>query len=135
MTVGSFGKLLTLIVVFGVTFEREIELGPCYLSILEPCANNSIQFFLFYINTTDNSQQQVILDNIEPTLPFDQDEIASRNFKLVIHGYGGHVDVSGFKLIRDGKKKRLILSHSRPKWRSSSLSLTAQKTCIYLLTL
>lgn len=103
----SFGKLFLFIVFLKIhaSFEREIELGPCYLSILSPCANNTIQFHLYYRNTSDNSQQHDILDNIAPILPFDSNEISNRKFKLVVHGYGGHTDVSGFKLIRDGKKK------------------------------
>ncbi|CAH1717169.1 unnamed protein product [Chironomus riparius] len=103
----SFGKLFLFIAFFKIhgSFEREIELGPCYLSILSPCANNSIQFHLYYINSSDNSPQHDILDNIAPILPFDKNEISSRKFKLVVHGYGGHTDVSGFKLIRDAYLK------------------------------
>lgn len=103
----SFRKLFLLITILSETFQREIELGPCYLSILEPCSNNTIQFHLFYMNDTDSTQEHHILDNISPVLPFDQSEILSRKFKLVVHGYGGHADVSGFKLIRDGKNFKL----------------------------
>ena len=109
----SFRKLFLFIAILKIheSFEREIELGPCYLSILSPCANNTIQFHLFYINNSDNTQQHEVLDNIAPILPFDSNEIQSRKFKLVVHGYGGHADVSGFKLIRDGKIKKNFLKY------------------------
>jgi hypothetical protein len=103
-----FGKFLLLFLVLKAHFEcismRELELGPCYLSILEPCANNSIQFYLFNGDTPDESP--ILLDNISPELPFDfSNETNTRHFKMIIHGYGGHIDVNGSKQIREGRKR------------------------------
>lgn len=82
---------------------REIELGPCFLQFLEPCANNSIQFFLF---SSDNPRDTpILLDNISPSLELDFNETVSKNFKMIIHGYGGHLDFNGSKQIRNGKRK------------------------------
>lgn len=36
-------------------------------------------------------------------LPLDYNETAEVNFKLIIHGYGGHLDFNGSKQIRNGK--------------------------------
>lgn len=80
---------------------REFELGPCFLQFLEPCANNSIQFFLFSSNNPRDPP--VLLNNISPMLPLDYNETAEVNFKLIIHGYGGHLDFNGSKQIRNGK--------------------------------
>lgn len=81
-------------------FAREIELGPCYLQFLEPCANNSIQFFLF---SSDNPRNKpILLDNISPLLDLDYNETVTKNFKMIIHGYGGHLDFNGSKQIRNG---------------------------------
>lgn len=97
-------KKLCLVLLF-VAFtaeilSREIELGPCYLQFLEPCANNTIQFFLF---SSDNpSEEPVLLDNISPFLDLDYNETISKNFKMIIHGYGGHLDFNGSKQIRNG---------------------------------
>jgi hypothetical protein len=98
-------KKLCLVVLLFVAFTaeiltREIELGPCFLQFLEPCANNSIQFFLF---SSDNPRKQpVLLDNISPILGLDFNETFSKNFKMIIHGYGGHLDFNGSKQIRNG---------------------------------
>lgn len=81
---------------------RELELGPCFLSILEPCANNSIQFFLF--NGENPEDPPSLLDNINPILPSDYNQTVEKQFKVIIHGYGGHIDVNGSKQIRKGKK-------------------------------
>ncbi|KAG5683164.1 hypothetical protein PVAND_012461 [Polypedilum vanderplanki] len=71
---------------------KEIEFGPCYLSILEPCSNNSIQFYLY----DGNSSKPILLDNHAPILPYD---LGSIKFKIIIHGYAQN-DLNGFKLIR-----------------------------------
>lgn len=96
--------LVLLLVAFKFINEilsREFELGPCYLQFLEPCANNSIQFFLF---TSDRPRDEpVLLDNIAPILPFEFNETVTKNFKMIIHGYGGHLDFNGSKQIRNGK--------------------------------
>lgn len=105
MTERNIGKFILLLMVlkahFSGIFMRELELGPCYLSILEPCANNSIQFFLFDGENDDDSP--ILLDNISPQLPDDNNETTSRQFKMIIHGYGGHIDVNGSKQIRKGR--------------------------------
>lgn len=80
---------------------RELELGPCFLSYLEPCANNSIQFFLFSSKTPED--EPVLLDNISPDLELNLNETTAKTFKMIIHGYGGHLDVNGSKQIRNGK--------------------------------
>jgi hypothetical protein len=100
----NFGicSVLLLIVfnVFGIN-SREFEFGPCFLSVLEPCSNNTIQFYLY----TDNETEPIILDNNSPILPTDYNETTSINYKMIIHGYGGHADVGGFKSIRNGRLK------------------------------
>lgn len=97
-----FLVLLVLIVKFITEIlTREFELGPCYLQYLEPCANNSIQFYLF---TSDRPRDgPVLLDNISPDLSLDSNETITKNFKMIIHGYGGHLDFNGSKQIRKGK--------------------------------
>lgn len=98
----NVGKLILLLAIFKNTSMRELELGPCYLSILEPCANNSIQFFLF--NGEYPEDPPILLDNIAPQLPTESNETITKQFKILIHGYGGHIDVNGSKQIRRGKK-------------------------------
>lgn len=108
--------LVVLLVIFKFIdemFTREFELGPCYLQFLEPCANNSIQFFLF---TSDKAQDEpVLLDNISPSLQLDYNETISKTFKMIIHGYGGHLDFNGSREVRNGK---------------SFISYSAQENCI-----
>lgn len=98
----NIGKLILLLAIFSSTSMRELELGPCYLSILEPCANNSIKFLLFSGENPDDSP--ILLDNIAPMLPTKYNETIAKQFKIIIHGYGGHIDVNGSKQIRKGKK-------------------------------
>lgn len=94
--------VLLLTVLAAEISTREIELGPCFLQFLEPCANNSIQFFLF---SSDNPRNEpTLLDNISPSLDLDFNETISKNFKMIIHGYGGHLDFNGSKQIRNGIK-------------------------------
>lgn len=81
-------------------FSREFELGPCYLQYSEPCANNSIQFFLF--NSGKPEDRPVLLDNIAPDLFLTRNETITKHFKLLIHGYGGHLEFNGSKQIRNG---------------------------------
>lgn len=80
---------------------REFELGPCFLQFLEPCANNSIQFFLFTSHRPRDVP--VLLDNASPELPLEYNETVKTTFKMIIHGYGGHLDFNGSKNIRNGK--------------------------------
>lgn len=96
----SFGFLI-IILSCELHTMRQIEVGPCYLSFYEPCANNSIQFLLF--NGETPNDKPIILDNLSPILPIADNKTESKQFKIIIHGYGGHVDVHGFKKIRDGK--------------------------------
>lgn len=94
--------LVLLLVIFKFINEilaREFELGPCYLQYLEPCANNSILFYLF--SGERPRDQPILLDNISPLLELN--ETAAKNFKMIIHGYGGHLDFNGSKQIRKGK--------------------------------
>lgn len=101
---------------------RELELGPCYLSILEPCANNSIQFFLF---SGDNSEDPpLLLDNIAPQLPIEYNQTITKQFKIIIHGYGGHIDASGSKQIRKGKKFLFYF-----KMRDAKSAFSSAKAC------
>lgn len=98
---------LVLLAAFAVgILSREIELGPCYLQFLEPCANNSIQFFLFSSDTPND--EPVLLDNISPNLELDGNQTASKTFKMIIHGYGGHLDFSGSKQIRNGNLGKIV---------------------------
>lgn len=93
--------IMTTFKLISEIITREIELGPCYLQYLEPCANNSIQFFLF---TSDRpNANPILLDNISPELPLDFNETITKNFKMIIHGYGGHLDFNGSKQIRKGR--------------------------------
>lgn len=101
----KFRKFILLFIVLlkaQLIKSRELELGPCYLSILEPCANNSIQFYLFDSNNPEDSP--ILLDNIAPQLPYELNETISWQYKMIIHGYGGHIDVNGSKQIRKGRK-------------------------------
>lgn len=100
--VGKFNILLLIVLKAHLSLMRELELGPCYLSILEPCANNSIQFYLF--DGQNPNEAPTLLDNISPQLPPEFNETISRQFKMIIHGYGGHIDVNGSKQIRKGKE-------------------------------
>lgn len=102
--------VLTLVLPKLITeiFSREFELGPCFLQFLEPCANNSIQFFLF---TSDRPRNPpVLLDNISPTLRLNSNDTERKNFKMIIHGYGGHLDFNGSKQIRNGKAQSMLKS-------------------------
>lgn len=118
---------LVLLAAFSVEiFSREIELGPCYLQFLEPCANNSIQFFLFSSDTP--TQEPVLLDNISPNLNLDSNETTSKKFKMIIHGYGGHLDFSGSKQIRNGIPKNIkIIIYS---WINPIASIDWTATCL-----
>lgn len=92
---------LVILTAFAVEIlSSEFELGPCYLQYLEPCANNSIQFFLFSSDNPNDSPK--LLDNITPSLNINSNETALKKFKMIIHGYGGHLDFSGSKQIRNG---------------------------------
>jgi hypothetical protein len=93
--------LVVLLLIFKEILSREFELGPCYLQVLEPCSNSSIQFFLF---SNDTPKEPILLDNNAPILPTDYNETVSKHFKMIIHGYGGHLDFNGSKQIRNGKK-------------------------------
>ncbi|CRL03996.1 CLUMA_CG017114, isoform A, partial [Clunio marinus] len=94
-----FVSLLVIFKFIKEIFTKEFELGPCYLSFLEPCANNSIQFFLYSNDTPLN--QPILLDNLSPNLELDYNATIKKNFKMIIHGYGGHLDANGFKQIRN----------------------------------
>lgn len=93
--------IMTTFKLISEIITREIELGPCYLQYLEPCANNSIQFFLFTSDRPNSSP--ILLDNISPELPLDYNQTITKNFKMIIHGYGGHLDFNGSKQIRKGR--------------------------------
>lgn len=130
---GKFAFVLTLIKIqFFCIDAREFEFGPCFLSFLEPCANNSIQFYLY--NGNDNDSEPVLLDNISPILPTDYNATITQKFKLIIHGYGGHTDVNGFKSIRNGKKVQFNSKKLRKKKPQMVLQifLYAQKPAFYV---
>jgi hypothetical protein len=84
---------------------REFELGPCYLQFSDNCSNNSIQFFLFSSELPDEAP--MLLDKINPKL---NSEDLTKNFKLIIHGYGGNLDFNGSKQVRNGKKSQLFIN-------------------------
>lgn len=95
--------VVIVVIIFKVLFlcGSEIELGPCFLQYLEPCANNSIQFFLF--SSDRSGDAPVLLDNIEPMLPKHFNNATDQKiYKMIIHGYGGSLDFNGSKLIRNG---------------------------------
>ena len=95
--------VVIVVIIFKVLFlcGSEIELGPCFLQYLEPCANNSIQFFLFSSDRPGDAP--VLLDNIEPMLPKHFNNATDQKiYKMIIHGYGGSLDFNGSKLIRNG---------------------------------
>lgn len=95
--------------------SREIELGPCFLQYFEQCDNNSIRFFLFSSDRPANLPTQ--LDNLSPKL--DPSEFVNKSFKMIIHGYGGHLDFNGSKLIRNGKAHKLYwLQSNQPQLRN-----------------
>lgn len=96
--------VVLLLVIFKLISEiltREFEVGPCFLQFLEPCANNSIQFFMF--TSSHPRQAPVLLDNIAPLLQLDYNDTVATNYKMIIHGYGGHLDFNGSRQIRNGK--------------------------------
>lgn len=99
----KFYLVLLLVVIKCVSeiLTREFELGPCYLQYLEPCANNSIQFYLF--SSKNPRDRPVLLDNLSPVLSLDYNETIAKSYKMIIHGYGGHLDFNGSKQIRKGK--------------------------------
>lgn len=97
-----FVLALTIVKLVSEIFTREFEVGPCFLQFLEPCANNSIQFFLFTSESPED--EPILLDNISPSLELDANETTTKNFKMIIHGYGGHLDFNGSKQIRKGRK-------------------------------
>lgn len=84
---------------------REFELGPCYLQFSDNCSNNSIQFFLFSSESPDEAP--MLLDKIKPKL---NSEDLKKNFKLIIHGYGGNLDFNGSKQVRNGEKFDILHS-------------------------
>ena len=95
--------VVIFVIVFKVLFlyGSEIELGPCFLQYLEPCANNSIQFFLFSSDRPNDAP--VLFDNIVPKLPYNfSNSTDEKIYKMIIHGYGGSLDWNGSKLIRNG---------------------------------
>lgn len=103
--------VVILVIIFKVFFlyGSEIELGPCFLQYLEPCANNSIQFFLFSSDRPDDAP--VLLDNIEPMLPKNFNNSTDQKiYKMIIHGYGGSLDFNGSKLIRNGIELTLFVA-------------------------
>lgn len=81
---------------------REFELGPCYLQFADTCSNNSIQFFLFSSELSGDAAP-LRLDKRKPLLPLDHDGIVKSRVKLIIHGYGGHLDFNGSKHVRNGE--------------------------------
>lgn len=101
---GTFTLILTIVKLVSEILTREFEVGPCFLQYLEPCANNSIQFFLFTSESPED--EPILLDNIAPVLQLEANETESKTFKMIIHGYGGHLDFNGSKQIRKGRKNR-----------------------------
>lgn len=104
----QFLVFLIFLILLSKNVAREFELGPCYLQFLEPCANNSIQFFLFSSDKSDD--EPFLLDNLEPFLPTDYNETITKSYKVIIHGYGGHLDFNGSKQIRNGKSLLHLLT-------------------------
>lgn len=106
---------------------REFELGPCYLQFAETCSNNSIQFFLFSSELSGDAAP-LRLDKRKPLLPLGHDGIAKSRVKLIIHGYGGHLDFNGSKHVRNGERVTTARRHwNSPTW-NLHFSLT-KKLC------
>lgn len=95
-----------LAISIGLLSAREFELGPCYLQFSETCSNNSIQFFLFSSEFPEDAPLR--LDKVRPKLPLGRDEIAASRVKLIIHGYGGHLDFNGSKHVRNGELRETL---------------------------
>lgn len=124
--------LLTTFKLVSEIFTREFEVGPCFLQYLEPCANNSIQFFLF--TSERPTDEPVLLHNISPILPLDPNEIIAKSFKMIIHGYGGHLDFNGSKQIRKGRQAptRNHKNHKTLYFVKIAVSFRGQ-TCLHCL--
>jgi len=95
--------LLIFLKILDKIWSREFEIGPCYLQFLDPCTNDSIKFFLFTSDSTDD--KPILLDSFLPMLATGPNKTMETNFKMIIHGYGGHLDANGSKYIRNGKQK------------------------------
>lgn len=99
-----FALTFILLKLVSQIISRELELGPCFLQYFERCDNDSIQFFLFSSDRPANPPVQ--LDNTAPKL--NPSDFVNKSFKMIIHGYGGHLDFNGSKLIRNGKASKLL---------------------------
>ncbi|XP_063697709.1 inactive pancreatic lipase-related protein 1-like [Culicoides brevitarsis] len=74
-----------------------LEFGPCLLQYLEPCTNNTIQFYLF---TSDRPRAApVLMSNEDPVMPKTVN--ATHDLKLIVHGYAGNLDFNATKSIRN----------------------------------
>lgn len=78
------------------------KLGPCRLHYMEPCSSEVIQFFMFS-SYNENQQESMEMDIMDPRLP----NWVNMTYptKLIIHGYGGHLDYNATKYIRDGENR------------------------------
>jgi hypothetical protein len=95
-----FRVLLLASVIIGKIAPEQFEWGPCLLQYLEPCTDNTIQFYMF--NSDRPKAAPVLLDNVAPKVP-DPTMLTDYNIKLIVHGYGGNLDYNATRLIRNGK--------------------------------
>lgn len=79
----------------------EFAWGPCILQYLEPCSENVIQYYLF--SSDRPTSAPYLLDSKHPTIPHWINLNSSYKNKLIVHGYGGHLDFYATKAIRDGE--------------------------------
>lgn len=82
-----------------------VELGPCLLHYLEPCTNETIQFYLF--SSLKPRDPPVLLDVDNPIVPTFVN--LSHTMKLLVHGFAGHLDFNATRSIRNGKCMGLLL--------------------------
>lgn len=78
----------------------EFELGGCILQYLEPCSEEVIQYYLF--SSRRPNAAPLALDARAPDVP-DWVDVRGGETKVIVHGYGGHLDFFATKAIRDGE--------------------------------
>uniref|UniRef100_A0A336LVZ1 CSON006087 protein n=1 Tax=Culicoides sonorensis TaxID=179676 RepID=A0A336LVZ1_CULSO len=90
-------SVLIVLLISNSALFHILELGPCLLQYLEPCTNNTIQFYLF---TSDRPRAApILMDNENPILPSNFDP--TYDMKLIAHGYAGNLDFNATKSIRN----------------------------------
>lgn len=78
----------------------KFEFGPCLLQYLEPCSEEVIQYYLF--SSDHPLSAPILLNSKTPTIP-EPFNLYNKTNKLIVHGYGGHLDFYATKAIRDGE--------------------------------